>query len=328
MIYGYCRISTPKQSIERQVRNILKEYPDAHIVKEVYTGTRTEGRTEFEKLLRAVKPGDTIVYDSVSRMSRNAEEGFTDYTQLYEAGVTLVFLKEPAINTATYKEALSKQIPLTGGDVDLILEGVNRYMLRLAEIQIRIAFEQAEKGKILFEGRDITDLNTQKIVETGIAMVPEGRRVFANLTVLENLRIGAYLRKDKEAIEEDINYVYDLFPRLKERSWQLAGTLSGGEQQMLAVGRAVMTRPKLIMMDEPSLGLAPLVVKDIFKIIQTLKGTGMTVLLIEQNANAALHACDYAYVMETGRITTSGTGEELLASEAIQEAYLGKTSKS
>ena len=182
-------------------------------------------------------------------------------------------------------------------------------------------------GRIYFEGRDITDLNTQKIVETGIAMVPEGRRVFANLTVQENLRIGAYLRKDKEAIEEDFNYVYDLFPRLKERSWQLAGTLSGGEQQMLAVGRAVMTRPKLIMMDEPSLGLAPLVVKDIFKIIRTLKETGMTVLLIEQNANAALHACDYAYVMETGRITTSGTGDELLASEAIQEAYLGKTNK-
>ena len=182
-------------------------------------------------------------------------------------------------------------------------------------------------GRIYFEGRDITDLNTQKIVETGIAMVPEGRRVFANLTVLENLRIGAYLRKDKEVIEQDINYVYDLFPRLKERSWQLAGTLSGGEQQMLAVGRAVMTRPKMIMMDEPSLGLAPLVVKDIFKIIRTLEGTGMTVLLIEQNANAALHACDYAYVMETGRITTSGTGDELLASEAIQEAYLGKTNK-
>ena len=182
-------------------------------------------------------------------------------------------------------------------------------------------------GRIYFEGRDITDFNTQKIVETGIAMVPEGRRVFANLTVLENLRIGAYLRKDKEVIEEDIRYVYDLFPRLKERSWQLAGTLSGGEQQMLAVGRAVMTRPKVIMMDEPSLGLAPLVVKDIFKIIRTLKGTGMTVLLIEQNANAALYACDYAYVMETGRITTSGTGEELLASEAIQEAYLGKTNR-
>ena len=186
---------------------------------------------------------------------------------------------------------------------------------------------RCREGRVYFEGRDITDYNTQKIVETGIAMVPEGRRVFANLTVLENLRIGAYLRKDKEVVEQDIQYVYELFPRLKERSWQLAGTLSGGEQQMLAVGRAMMTRPKLIMMDEPSLGLAPLVVKDIFRIIQTLKETGMTVLLIEQNANAALHACDWAYVMETGRITMSGTGEELLSSSAIQEAYLGKTNK-
>ena len=184
-----------------------------------------------------------------------------------------------------------------------------------------------KEGRVSFEGRDITDFGTQKIVETGIAMVPEGRRVFANLSVLENLRIGAYLRKDREVIEQDIQYVYDLFPRLRERSWQLAGTLSGGEQQMLAVGRAMMTRPKLIMMDEPSLGLAPLVVKDIFRIIQTLKETGMTVLLIEQNANAALHACDFAYVLETGRITMQGTGEELLASSAIQEAYLGKTGK-
>ena len=182
-------------------------------------------------------------------------------------------------------------------------------------------------GRVYFEGRDITDYGTQKIVETGIAMVPEGRRVFPNLTVLENLRIGAYLRKDKEVIEQDIQYVYDLFPRLRERSWQLAGTLSGGEQQILAVGRAIMTRPKMVMMDEPSLGLAPLVVKDIFTIIKTLKSTGMTVLLIEQNANAALHACDYAYVLETGRIIMSGTGEELLASSAIQEAYLGERAK-
>jgi branched-chain amino acid transport system ATP-binding protein len=186
---------------------------------------------------------------------------------------------------------------------------------------------RAKEGRVYFEGRDITDFGTQKIVETGIAMVPEGRRVFANLSVLENLRIGAYLRKDREVIEQDIQYVYDLFPRLRERSWQLAGTLSGGEQQMLAVGRAMMTRPKLIMMDEPSLGLAPLVVKDIFRIIQTLKETGMTVLLIEQNANAALHACDFAYVLETGRITMSGTGEELLASSAIQAAYLGERAK-
>ena len=181
-----------------------------------------------------------------------------------------------------------------------------------------------KSGRVYFEGRDITDFDTQRIVQTGIALVPEGRRVFANLNVLENLKIGAYLRTDKEVIEEDIKYVFDLFPRLQERSWQLAGTLSGGEQQMLAVARAMMTRPKMIMMDEPSLGLAPLVVKDIFKIIRTLKERGMTVLLIEQNANAALRTCDYAYVLETGSITTEGTGEELLASEAIQEAYLGK----
>ena len=182
-------------------------------------------------------------------------------------------------------------------------------------------------GAINFLGRDIIPFNAQQVVAEGIALVPEGRRVFSNLTVLENLKIGAYLRKDKDEIESGIEDIFQRFPRLKEREWQLAGTLSGGEQQMLAVGRAIMTRPKIIMMDEPSLGLAPLVVKDIFKIIQTLKSTGMTVLLIEQNANAALHACDYAYVMETGRITMSGTGEELLASEAIQEAYLGKTNK-
>ena len=182
-------------------------------------------------------------------------------------------------------------------------------------------------GVITYDGQVISGQSPQKIVSEGIGMVPEGRRVFANLSVLENLRIGAYLRKDREVIEQDIQYVYDLFPRLRERSWQLAGTLSGGEQQMLAVGRAMMTRPKLILMDEPSLGLAPLVVKDIFRIIQTLKETGMTVLLIEQNANAALHACDFAYVLETGRITMQGTGEELLASSAIQEAYLGKTGK-
>ena len=184
-----------------------------------------------------------------------------------------------------------------------------------------------QSGTITFNGEDITRMDTQKIVSKGIALVPEGRRVFANLTVLENLKIGAYLRKDKADIQKDIEYIYTLFPRLKERNWQLAGTLSGGEQQMLAVGRAMMTRPKLIMMDEPSLGLAPLVVKDIFSIIKTLKETGITVLLIEQNANAALHAADIGYVMETGNITLTGTGEELLASKDVQEAYLGKSNK-
>ena len=184
-----------------------------------------------------------------------------------------------------------------------------------------------QSGSITFCGEDITRMDTQKIVSKGIALVPEGRRVFANLTVLENLKIGAYLRNDKAGIQKDIDYIYSLFPRLKERNWQLAGTLSGGEQQMLAVGRAMMTRPKLIMMDEPSLGLAPLVVKDIFSIIKTLKETGITVLLIEQNANAALNAADIGYVMETGNITLTGTGAELLASKDVQEAYLGKSNK-
>ena len=184
-----------------------------------------------------------------------------------------------------------------------------------------------QSGTITFNGEDITRMDTQKIVSKGIALVPEGRRVFANLTVLENLKIGAYLRNDKAEIQKDIEYIYTLFPRLKERNWQLAGTLSGGEQQMLAVGRAMMTRPKLIMMDEPSLGLAPLVVKDIFSIIKTLKETGITVLLIEQNANAALNAADIGYVMETGNITLTGSGAELLASKYVQEAYLGKSNK-
>ena len=184
-----------------------------------------------------------------------------------------------------------------------------------------------KSGTILYNGEDITGMDTQKVVERGIALVPEGRRVFANLTVLENLKIGAYLRKDTAQIQKDIEYIYKLFPRLEERSWQLAGTLSGGEQQMLAVGRAMMTRPKLIMMDEPSLGLAPLVVNDIFHIIRQLSAEGITILLIEQNANAALHAAHYGYVLETGMMTLSGTGEELLSSKSIQEAYLGRGKK-
>jgi len=178
-------------------------------------------------------------------------------------------------------------------------------------------------GSINFMGSDITPLNSQKIVAEGIAMVPEGRRVFANLTVKENLKIGAYLRKDRDEIEESIKDIYRRFPRLKEREWQLAGTLSGGEQQMLAVGRAMMARPKLLMMDEPSLGLAPLVVKDIFSIINDLKSEGITILLIEQNANAALRCADVGFVMETGSITMTGVGKELLVNEDVKKAYLG-----
>ena len=178
-------------------------------------------------------------------------------------------------------------------------------------------------GSINFMGRDITALNSQKIVAEGIALVPEGRRVFANLTVKENLKIGAYLRKDRDEIEEGIKDIYRRFPRLKEREWQLAGTLSGGEQQMLAVGRAMMAKPKLMMMDEPSLGLAPLVVKDIFSIIRDLKSEGITILLIEQNANAALRCADVGFVLETGSITMTGSGQELLTNEAVKAAYLG-----
>ena len=177
-------------------------------------------------------------------------------------------------------------------------------------------------GNIVFEGDDITGKDPTAIVTKGITLVPEGRKIFPDLTVLENLRIGAYLRNDD--LTDDLNWVYDLFPRLKERSWQAGGTLSGGEQQMLAVARGLMARPEIIMMHEPSLGLAPLVVKGIFDIIREINKRGVTVLLIEQNANMALKIADYAYVLETGRIGLSGTGAQLLADENVKRAYLGK----
>ncbi|WP_369281927.1 ABC transporter ATP-binding protein [Oscillibacter sp. GMB15532] len=183
---------------------------------------------------------------------------------------------------------------------------------------------KADSGSIRWNEVELVGRSIDQIISSGIALSPEGRRVFADLTVLENLKIGAYLRRDKAEIEKDLNWVYELFPRLKERSWQLSGTLSGGEQQMLAVGRALMSRPKLMMMDEPSLGLAPLVVQDIFKIIQEINRQGVTILLIEQNANMALKIADLAYVLETGNITLSGTGAELLVNEKVKEAYLGK----
>lgn len=181
-----------------------------------------------------------------------------------------------------------------------------------------------KSGKIICNGEDITGHPTSEIVAKGITLVPEGRRVFPNLTTLENLMIGAYLREDKEEIQEDLHRVYDLFPRLKERSWQMAGTLSGGEQQMLAVGRALMSRPKIMMMDEPSLGLAPLVVKDIFSIIRQINEDGVTILLIEQNANIALKTADWGYVLETGKIVLNGKGTDLLENEEVKAAYLGK----
>lgn len=183
---------------------------------------------------------------------------------------------------------------------------------------------KADSGSIQWNGTELIGQSIDHIISEGIALSPEGRRVFSDMTVLENLKMGAYLRRDKAEIEKDLGWVYELFPRLKERSWQLAGTLSGGEQQMLAVGRALMSRPKLMMMDEPSLGLAPLVVQDIFKIIQEINRLGVTILLIEQNANMALKIADLAYVLETGNITISGTGKQLLANEKVKEAYLGK----
>ncbi|MCR5734382.1 MAG: ABC transporter ATP-binding protein [Lachnospiraceae bacterium] len=179
-------------------------------------------------------------------------------------------------------------------------------------------------GKVIFDGEDITGKEPTLIVQKGLMMVPEGRRIFPNLTVLENLKIGAYLRKDD--LTEDIERVYGYFPRLKERSWQEGGTLSGGEQQMLAVGRALMGRPKLLMMDEPSLGLAPIVVQEIFKIIRQINEAGTTVLLIEQNANMALHVADRAYVIENGMISMEGTGKDLLEDEKVRAAYLGSAS--
>ena len=176
-------------------------------------------------------------------------------------------------------------------------------------------------GSIEFNGEDITAKEPNAIVSKGITLVPEGRKIFPDLTVLENLKIGAYLRNDD--LTEDLNWVYDLFPRLKERSWQEGGTLAGGEQQMLAVGRALMSRPKIIMMDEPSLGLAPIIVRGIFDIIKEINARGVTVLLIEQNANMALKTAHAGYVLETGRITMSGTGAQLLADEKVKAAYLG-----
>ena len=184
--------------------------------------------------------------------------------------------------------------------------------------------ERPSSGSILYGGEELIGKPAKEIVRRGIIHVPEGHRIFPDMTVAENIKIGAFLRRDSAGIAKDMDYVYSLFPRLKERSWQMAGTLSGGEQQMLAVGRALMGRPKVLMMDEPSLGLAPLIVKDIFSIIRRVNEDGITVLLIEQNANAALRVADYGYVLETGTIALTGTGSELLRDESVREAYLGK----
>ena len=184
-----------------------------------------------------------------------------------------------------------------------------------------VGLVKPESGSIQFEGTELAGLSTDQIVSKGITLVPEGRRVFPDMTVLENLKIGAYMRKD--SLEEDLKWVHDLFPRLKERSWQLAGTLSGGEQQMLAIGRALMSNPKMLLLDEPSMGLSPLLVSEIFKIIRDVTESGMPVLLVEQNAKQALDIADRAYVLETGTISMSGDALELAADEKVRAAYLG-----
>ena len=182
----------------------------------------------------------------------------------------------------------------------------------------------ADRGSVQFEGKEITKVPAHKIVGMGMAHVPEGRRVFANLTVLQNLKMGAYTRKDKNEIEQTLETVYTRFPRLKERQNQMAGTLSGGEQQMLAMGRALMSHPKIILMDEPSMGLSPIFVNEIFDIIQSVSASGTTVLLVEQNARKALSIADRAYVLETGNIVLEGKADELLHNDAIRKAYLGE----
>jgi branched-chain amino acid transport system ATP-binding protein len=188
-----------------------------------------------------------------------------------------------------------------------------------------VGLVKPKNGSINYDDKNLLLIKPHNIVRQGITLVPEGRRIFPDLTVLENLKLGAFSRKDEKEIKEDMEWVHSLFPRLKERSWQQGGTLSGGEQQMLAIGRALMSRPKLLMMDEPSLGLAPLIIKDLFNIIKKINKQGVTILLIEQNANAALHIADIGYVMETGTITTRGTGKDLLNNEDVKKAYLGES---
>lgn len=183
---------------------------------------------------------------------------------------------------------------------------------------------KAQSGSIQWNGEELLGKSIDRIISAGIALSPEGRRVFADMTVLENLKIGAYLRRDKAEVEKDVEWVYTLFPRLQERSWQLAGTLSGGEQQMLAVGRALMGNPKMILMDEPSMGLSPLLVKEIFSIIREVNRQGITILLVEQNAKMALSISDRAYVLETGSISLEGGAKELLKDDRVRKAYLGQ----
>lgn len=232
---------------------------------------------------------------------------------------TILSIKDLKVNYGGIEAVKGISIDVPKGDI-VTLIGANGAG-KSSTLRAITGLVKPASGTISFEGENITGKDTTEIVKKGVTLVPEGRRIFPDLTVLENLKVGAYLRKDD--LKEDLDWVFSLFPRLKERSWQAGGTLSGGEQQMLAVARALMSRPKLMMMDEPSLGLAPLIVKDIFSIIKEINKQGVTILLIEQNANMALHTANTGYVLETGRITLSGKGSELLANEDVRKAYLG-----
>lgn len=234
----------------------------------------------------------------------------------------MLTLENVSVNYGAIKALTGVSLHVEKGEV-VTLIGANGAGKSTTLRTITGLLEPAE-GRVVYEGEDISGRPTHKLVARGISMSPEGRGVFANLTVRENLQMGAYLQKNKGQIASDMEHAFHLFPRLKEREWQNAGTLSGGEQQMLAMGRALMSRPRLLLLDEPSLGLAPLVVHTIFQAIEEIRGKGTTILLVEQNANAALKHSDRAYVLETGQIVMEGPSSELAADPRIKEAYLGE----
>ncbi len=233
----------------------------------------------------------------------------------------MLIIKDLYVNYGGIKALQGINIEVPDGKIITLIGGNGAG--KSTTLRAAIGLVKPLSGNILYNGQDITEYKTVDIVKQGMALVPEGRRVFTNLSVGENLVLGAYSRKDKNEIAEDQEKVFSIFPRLKERLKQKAGTLSGGEQQMLAVGRAIMSKPKLLMMDEPSLGLAPLIVKEIFNVIKEINSLGVTILLIEQNARVALEIADYGYVLETGSIVLKGTGAELLNNDDVKKAYLG-----
>jgi len=233
----------------------------------------------------------------------------------------MLIIKDLYVNYGGIKALQGINIEVPDGKIITLIGGNGAG--KSTTLRAAIGLVKPLSGNILYNGQDITEYKTVDIVKQGMALVPEGRRVFTNLSVGENLVLGAYSRKDKNEIAEDQEKVFSIFPRLKERLKQKAGTLSGGEQQMLAVGRAIMSKPKLLMMDEPSLGLAPLIVKEIFNVIKEINSLGVTILLIEQNARVALEIADFGYVLETGSIVLKGTGSDLLNNDDVKKAYLG-----